>query len=77
MKKKVENIEEVQNEPLSKTNVSNSFICDSCDKKKDNKYSVMLTDEWYVCKDCFEKESVGHCEYSALCEYTGECDEAC
>ena len=57
--------------------VSNSFICDSCDKKKDNKQSVMLTDEWYVCKDCFEKESVGDCEYSSFCNYTGKCDEAC
>jgi hypothetical protein len=75
MKNKVENNQD--SKQFNILAVSNSFICDSCDKKKDNKYSVMLTDEWYICKYCFEKESVGHCEYSALCEYTGECDEAC
>lgn len=57
--------------------VSNSFICDSCEKTKDNNESVMITDEWFICKSCFEKESIQICEYSAYCALTGECDESC
>jgi len=62
---------------MSKEQNKNSFICDSCEKEKDNKYSVMLTHEWYVCKDCLEKESIGDCEYSSFCNYTGKCDDSC
>jgi len=57
--------------------VSNSFICDSCEKTKDNNESVMINDEWFICKSCFEKESIQICEYSAYCALTGECDESC
>ena len=57
--------------------VSNIFICDSCEKTKDNRESVMITDEWFICKSCFVKERVKICEYSAYCALTGECDESC
>lgn len=68
---------EAQNKALHIADVSNSFICDSCEKQTDISLLVMLTDEWYVCQDCFEKESVGDCEYSSFCNYIGNCDESC
>ncbi len=57
--------------------VRNSFICDSCEKTKDINESVMITYEWFICKSCFEKESIQICKYSAYCALTGSCDESC
>ena len=66
-----------ENPTLPIHGVSNSFICDSCEKTKDNNESVMITDEWFICKSCFENESIQICEYSAYCSLTGKCNESC
>lgn len=69
--------EQTETRPCTIYVISNSFICDSCEKIKYNSELVMITDEWFICKMCFEKECVNFCEYSSYCALTGECDESC
>jgi hypothetical protein len=51
--------------------------CEYCKIVINTKNSVMITDEWYLCKTCYEEESMGDCEYSSYCNLTGKCDDAC
>ena len=53
------------------------MICDSCDLEINSSDLIMLTDEWFVCKKCYESKSSGKCEYSSYCNYTGECNDEC
>jgi hypothetical protein len=51
--------------------------CEDCEIELNTDNSVMITDEWYLCKKCYEEKSIGDCQYSSYCNLTGECDYAC
>ena len=51
--------------------------CDNCENKFDQDGMRFLDDDWWLCEDCFQKGSVGDCEYSSYCNYTSTCDYAC
>jgi len=55
----------------------NKCKCDDCEKTFLEADMVKLDSDWFVCEDCFEKNSEGDCYWSNYCNYTGSCDYAC
>ncbi len=51
--------------------------CENCEIELYVNNTIMITDDWYICINCYNEKSIGYCKYSTYCNLTNICDDAC